>query len=107
MENNEILTALYEVVQDRKINPPEKSYMVKLLDGGVDKIASKITEEAAEFIEAAGENDDDHTVYEAADLLFHTIVMLGYKNIEPALVLQELGRRFGISGITEKESRNK
>ncbi len=107
MENGEILTALYEVVQDRKINPPEKSYMVKLLDGGVDKIASKITEEAAEFIEAAGESDDDHTVYEATDLLFHTIVMLGYKNIEPARVLQELGRRFGVSGITEKENRNK
>jgi len=107
MGNSEILTVLYDVVQDRKINPPEKSYMVKLLDGGVDKIASKITEEAGEFIEAAGENDDDHTVYEAADLLFHTIVMLGYKNIEPKRVLQELNRRFGVSGITEKENRNK
>ena len=102
----DIFDQLYDVILERKNNPPEeRSYVVKLLEGGVPKIGSKVTEEAAEFVEAAGEEDDDHTVYEAADLMFHMLVMLGHKELPLDRVRTELGRRFGISGITEKESR--
>ena len=106
-DNNDIIKRLYEVIIDRKNNPPEKSYVVSLLKGGIPKIAGKITEEAGEFVEACGENDRSHAVYEAADLMFHYLVMLGYKDIDPAEVFDELARRFGLSGIDEKESRKK
>jgi phosphoribosyl-ATP pyrophosphohydrolase len=106
-ENKHIIEQLYEVILDRKKNSPEKSYVVSLLNGGIPKIAAKINEEAGEFIEACSEDDRSHTVYEAADLLFHFLVMLGYKDIPPSEVLDELSRRFGLSGIAEKESRNK
>lgn len=102
-----IIDKLYDIVLDRKKNPPQRSYVVHLLNEGIDKIGAKIIEEANEFIEAADENDEAHTIYEAADLLFHYIVLLGYKGIEPDKVFNELERRFGVSGITEKESRGK
>lgn len=104
-----VLHALSDLVADRKANPPEeRSYMVSLLNGGVPKIASKITEEALEVVEAADEPGDsgkDHLVKEVADLVFHSLVMLGYRDLHWSAVEQELGRRFGISGIVEKESR--
>ena len=104
--SQDIFDQLCAVIADRKNNPSaEKSYVVHLLNGGVEKIGSKIREEAEELIEAAGEDDDDHTVYEAADLLFHTFVMLGHLDLPLDRVRAELARRFGISGITEKESR--
>jgi phosphoribosyl-ATP pyrophosphohydrolase len=106
-KNKNIINELYKIIQDRKINPPEKSYVVKLLNGGIPEISEKIIEEAGEFIDACGQDDRSHTIYEAADLLFHFIVMLGYKDIDPQDVLDELSKRFGISGITEKESRKK
>lgn len=100
-----IIDKLYAVIEERRENPPAKSYVSSLFAGGVPKIAKKITEEAAEFIEAAGEEDEKHLVYEAADLLFHMLVMLGQRKVHPQLVLDELGQRFGISGIDEKEAR--
>lgn len=105
VENNQVLDELYRVILDRKNNPPEKSYVVKLLNGGIPKIGEKVMEEAGELVEAAGETDRAHTVYEAADLLFHTLVLLGYHDISPDEVFAELARRFGLSGITEKEMR--
>jgi phosphoribosyl-ATP pyrophosphohydrolase len=105
-DDRSIIEKIYGVILDRKANPPEKSYVVSLLKGGIPKISEKIMEEAGEFVEASSEDDRSHTVYEAADLLFHFLVMLGYKDIDPNEVFDELARRFGISGITEKESRN-
>jgi phosphoribosyl-ATP pyrophosphohydrolase len=108
----DIIKALYGVIEDRKKNPPAKSYVAALFEGGVPKIANKVIEEAAEFVEAAGEfaeTDADagraHFISEAADLLFHVLVMLGEKEVHPDLVFAELARRFGISGIDEKEAR--
>ena len=104
-----ILTALEAVIADRKANPPSKrSYVVKLLEGGVPAIGAKIIEEAAEVVEAADEPGDDgraHLIREVADLFFHTLVLLGHRDIPLAEVEAELGRRFGIGGIEEKESR--
>lgn len=100
---------LERVIAERKANRPVKrSYVASLFDGGVPAIGAKVIEEAAEVVEAAdetGEQGREHLVKEVADLLFHTIVMLGYKDIPFSEVEAELGRRFGIGGIEEKEAR--
>lgn len=106
-----IVPALMDVIDQRKRNPPaERSYVVSLLQGGVPKIGAKIVEEASEVVEAAGEPGDagrEHLVREVADLLFHTLVLIGHRDIAWGEIESELGRRFGISGIEEKESRGK
>ncbi|MGY8767972.1 MAG: phosphoribosyl-ATP diphosphatase [Pirellulales bacterium] len=108
-QSSAVLAQLMAVIEDRKQNPPEKSYTTKLFNGGVEKIGEKITEEAAEVVEAAGEpgtEGRDHLIYEAADLIYHLFVMLGHKEIALTEVESELARRFGISGIDEKEARS-
>ena len=102
------LDILETTILARQAAPDEKSYTAKLLAGGVEKIGGKIIEEAAELIDAAGESDDDgrkQTVHEAADLLYHTLVLLAARNVRLAEVEAELARRFGVSGIEEKASR--
>jgi phosphoribosyl-ATP pyrophosphohydrolase len=86
------------------------SYTARLLAGGVDKIGPKVTEEAAEVVEAAAEAGDEgraHFVYEVGDLLYHTLVLCRWRGVELAEVEAELARRFGVSGIAEKQSRVK
>lgn len=110
MPEPSIVPKLLEVIAERKANPPERSYVVSLLRGGVPKIGAKITEEAAEVVEAAAEPGDDgraHLVHEVADLLFHTLVLLGHAEIPWSDVEAELARRFGVSGIDEKEARGR
>ncbi|HEV3121447.1 MAG TPA: phosphoribosyl-ATP diphosphatase [Isosphaeraceae bacterium] len=106
-----ILEALMNLIAERKRNPPaERSYVVSLLNGGLPKIGAKIEEEAAEVVAAAAETGPDgrsHLVHEVADLVFHTLVLLGHQEIAWAEVEAELARRFGTSGIKEKESRKK
>jgi phosphoribosyl-ATP pyrophosphohydrolase len=103
------MPAIMDVIAARKANPPPRSYVVDLLVGGVARIGAKIVEEAAETVEAAGEPGPagrDHLIKEVADLVFHTAVLLGYRDIPWSAVEGELAARFGISGITEKESRS-
>lgn len=103
-----ILARLMEVVEDRRLNPPERSYTTSLFQGGVEKIGAKIQEEAAEVVEAAGEPGKaghDHLVHEAADLVYHLWVMLAHREVTLAEVEAELGRRFGVSGLDEKAAR--
>lgn len=86
----------------------KKSYTTKLLAGGAAKIGPKVTEEAAELVEAATEPGDagrEHFIYEAGDLLYHTMVLLRWRGVELAEVEAELARRFGTSGLAEKASR--
>lgn len=86
----------------------DKSYTAKLLAGGVTKIGAKITEEAAEVVEAAAEPGEDgrlHTVCEAADLTYHMMVLLAARDIQLSEVEAELARRFNMSGLEEKASR--
>jgi phosphoribosyl-ATP pyrophosphohydrolase/phosphoribosyl-AMP cyclohydrolase len=102
-----VVDTLYHTILERKNAPAEqKSWTKKLLD---DKalMLSKIREEADEVCVAIDEESDEQVIYESADLLYHTLVGLGYRDISPDRVKQELGRRFGMSGITEKESRTK
>jgi phosphoribosyl-ATP pyrophosphohydrolase len=111
MADSAIMTALMEVIVDRKTNPPaEPSYVVSLLRGGVEKIGGKIIEEAAEVVEAGGESGEvgrQHLIKEAADLVFHTMVLLGHRDVAWSEVEAELTRRFGLSGIVEKQLRGR
>lgn len=103
-----VFARLMAVIEDRKQNPPPKSYTTTLFQAGLAKIGAKITEEAAEVVAAAGEPGEEgrsHLIYEAADLLYHVFVLLGYRDIRLPELEAELARRFGISGIDEKESR--
>jgi phosphoribosyl-ATP pyrophosphohydrolase len=96
------------VIASRKTAAPASSYTARLLAGGVPKIGAKITEEAAETVEAAGEPGDagrEHLIRETADLLYHLFVMLAHRDVTLADVEAELARREGISGLEEKASR--
>ena len=103
----DILDAVYHVIQERRQNPSEKSYVASLFAKGLDKILGKIGEEATETAVAGKGGDRDEVVYEVADLFFHTLILLGYYDLPPERIYQELRRRFGLSGIEEKESRDK
>jgi phosphoribosyl-ATP pyrophosphohydrolase/phosphoribosyl-AMP cyclohydrolase len=72
---------LETVLVDRKIAPPQGSYVAKLYDGGVDRIGKKIGEEATEVVIAAKNDDDDELVWEASDLIFHLLVLLAHRGI--------------------------
>ena len=103
-----VLAQLMQVIEERKVHRPAKSYTTKLLDGGAAVIGAKITEEAAEVVEAAeelGTPGHDHLVREAADLVYHLFVMLACRDVRLDEVEAELARRFGISGLEEKASR--
>ncbi len=101
-----VVDTLYHTILERKSSTDEKSWTKKLLDDPV-LLQEKILEEANELCKAIREESDEQVIYEAADLLYHALVGLGYREISPDRVKQELSRRFGMSGIEEKESRNK
>lgn len=100
-----ILDAVYQVVQERKNNPTEKSYVASLYAKGLDKILGKIGEEATEVAVAGKGGELDEVVSEVADLWFHTLVLLAYYDLPPEKIYAELERRFGMSGLEEKASR--
>jgi phosphoribosyl-ATP pyrophosphohydrolase/phosphoribosyl-AMP cyclohydrolase len=111
-EQVEVLDYLGQMMAERKAADPDSSYVAKLYHKGLNKILEKVGEESIESIIAAkdfkAEASEDHKndlIYEVADLWFHTIVMLGYFDLEPQLVLNELARRQGLSGLAEKASR--
>ncbi len=105
VNNANIIDAVYNVIQERKANPGEKSYTASLFGKGIDKILGKIGEEAAEAIIAGKGGKREEIIYETADLFFHVLVLLGFYDITPDEIYDELRRRFGVSGIEEKESR--
>lgn len=102
---NDILQRLTETIEARKQAAPETSYVAKLFSKGDDAILKKVIEEAGEVLLAAKEDDRQHLVYEVADLWFHTLVLLVQKGLNADAVLDELARREGVSGVTEKANR--
>jgi phosphoribosyl-ATP pyrophosphohydrolase len=102
---DDIFQAVYQVIRDRKANPSDKSYTSSLMSGGIDKILKKVGEEAIEVVIAAKGGARDEIIYETTDLIFHLLVLLGHQDIPPEAIYNELKRRFGISGITEKAAR--
>ncbi|UCE75920.1 MAG: phosphoribosyl-ATP diphosphatase [Gammaproteobacteria bacterium] len=105
--SDDILRRLAEVLEQRKQADPDSSYVAGLYAKGLDTILKKIGEEATETVIAAKGGDRDQLVYETADLWFHSLVLLAHQEISPDRVLDELERRFGLSGLEEKAARNK
>ena len=103
--SDDILLRLMAVLASRKGADPDSSYVASLYDKGLDSILKKIGEESAETIIAAKSGDKQQIVRETADLWFHCLVMLAQQNLDARLVLDELERRFGVSGIDEKAAR--
>ena len=102
----DILERLQAAIEARRGADPGASYVAALNAKGLDAILKKIGEEATETVVAAKGGDRQQVVHETADLLFHTLVMLGHQGISLDEVLAELARREGTSGINEKNSRS-
>jgi phosphoribosyl-ATP pyrophosphohydrolase len=84
---------LFEIVEDRKKNPLEKSYTSSLFAEGLSKIAQKVGEEGTEVVIAALAQDDQRLIEEVADLTYHTLVLLSARGLKPADILAELRKR--------------
>ena len=100
-----VLTRLANTIESRKGEDEKKSYAAKLFARGPEKCAEKFGEEAVEAIIAAVKNDKAELTNEAADVLYHLLVMLAARDVPLSDVLSELDRRMGTSGIAEKASR--
>lgn len=103
--SDQVLQQLAEILEQRKTAEADSSYVASLYHKGLDAILKKVGEEATETVMAAKDGDKDKLVYEIADLWFHTLVLLANEDLKPDDVLQELARRFGVSGLDEKASR--
>lgn len=100
-----VIDELYHTILERKKADPETSWTAKLFAKGENTILKKVVEEAGEFSFAVKDDNEEEIIYEAADLTYHVLVALGYKNISPDRIKQELARRFDMSGIAEKNAR--
>ena len=103
---NKILERLDLTIQRKITESPNKSHTAKLLKKGTEKCAEKFGEEAIELIVASVKKKKKEIIGEAADTLYHMLVLLRSKNISINEVLSELTSREGISGIEEKRKRN-
>ena len=107
--NDDILRRVAQVIDSRKNAEPNTSYVASLHHKGLNKILEKVGEEAIETIlaakDAVSSGNTDDVIYETADLWFHSLVMLSALNLEPQAILDELERRFGLSGHAEKAAR--
>jgi phosphoribosyl-ATP pyrophosphohydrolase len=104
------LDQLEQTIAERKAAASaDASYTAKLLAGGVAAIGAKVTEEAAEVVEAAAESGEvgrQHTIREAGDVIYHLLVLLAARDVKFSEVESELARRFDVSGLDEKASRS-
>lgn len=103
--SGDILQRLAEVIEARRGADPEQSYVASLHHRGLDVMLKKLGEEATETVIAAKNPDRDALVKEMADLWFHALVVLSACGLSPDDVLDELARRFGLSGVAEKAAR--
>ncbi len=108
---SDVLTELAAILEQRKKASASESYVASLHEKGLNKILEKVGEEATETILAAKdfaqevEGGKEAVISETADLWFHTMVMLSHLDLTPQQVLEELGKRFKMSGLEEKASR--
>jgi len=104
-DSNSVLSRLGDVIESRRGADPERSYVARLLAQAPDSILKKIGEEATETVMAAKDGDRERIIAETADLWFHCLVMLAHYGLRPELILAELDRRAGVSGMEEKALR--
>ena len=100
-----VLAALADVIETRKGADPARSYVAKLFAKAPDGVLKKIGEEATECVMASKDNSPKDIIYEVADLWFHSLVLLSQHGLRPEMVLAELERREGLSGLEEKARR--
>lgn len=109
--SNDILLQLDKILDARKTESPETSYVASLYEKGLDKILKKVGEEATEAVMAAKDaeytQNNDNLVYEVADLWFHTLILLSHQGLSSTDITNELQKRFGLSGHEEKANRSK
>ena len=98
-----ILESVLRTILARRANPQAGSYTTKLFEGGHDKILKKVAEEAGEVLLASKGGKKEEIVYEVADLFFHTLMVLGYHGLTLQEIYEELGRRFGKSGLRSEK----
>jgi phosphoribosyl-ATP pyrophosphohydrolase/phosphoribosyl-AMP cyclohydrolase len=101
----DVLESLEQVIASRKGGDAGRSYTARLLAGGVEAAGAKVTEEAGELVRAAATESDERVVSEAADLVYHTLVLLACRDVPLERIEDELARRFGVSGLAEKAAR--
>jgi phosphoribosyl-ATP pyrophosphohydrolase/phosphoribosyl-AMP cyclohydrolase len=101
-----VVDRLYHTILERKNADPSASYVASLFAKGDNAILKKVAEEAAELTLAIKDGEETQIVYEAADLLFHSLVAIASKDVSPDRIRAELSRREGVGGITEKSLRN-
>jgi phosphoribosyl-ATP pyrophosphohydrolase len=104
--NRDVLSALAAIIAARRESSADQSYTRQLLDAGPARCAKKLGEEAVETVIAALGEDDAHLAAEAADLLYHLLVLLESRQVPIADVLAILEKRMGRSGLDEKASRS-
>lgn len=104
---SDVLLKLAEVLEQRKGAAPDSSYVAGLYAKGREKILKKVGEEATETVIAGIQDDREQIIYETADLWFHTMILLADAGLGPQDILDELERRFGLSGLEEKAARQK
>jgi phosphoribosyl-ATP pyrophosphohydrolase len=103
-----VLSRLEQLIADRQATRPVGSYTTKLLEGGLAALGPKVLEESRELVDAAGESGEpgrQHATHEAADVLYHMLVLLAWRGIPLSEVAAELARREGVGGLVEKQSR--
>ena len=100
-----VLDELFAVIESRRGGDPEASYTAKLLAGGVETVAAKVTEEAAEAVVAGVSEDAARLASESADLLYHLLVLWAARGLAPEVVWATLAARRGTSGLAEKTAR--
>ncbi len=103
----DILGQLADEIAKRRNGNPDQSYTAKLLSQGIEKCAKKFGEEAVELALASMKQDKAHVTSEAADVLYHLLVLLAASNVPLSDVMAELERRQGTSGLVEKAARGK
>ena len=113
MSDKTILQQLDAVLEARKSESADSSYVASLYAKGTEKILKKVQEETLEVAMAAKDHDHsdsnqdkEHLIYEVTDLWFHSLVLLAHKDISSDAIITELQRRFGLSGHDEKASRS-
>jgi len=109
--NDDVFDRLMAEIHRRAVEMPAGSYTTKLIQGGVERMGGKVTEEAAEVVAAAADLERDptldtgHLIYEACDVIYHLWVLLGSRGIQVDQLRHELARREGTSGLEEKRQR--
>lgn len=105
MSTTDTLERLYRVIEDHRDGDPKQSYVAKRMRQGTAKIAKKLGEEAVETVIAAMENDKKEIINESADMLFHWLLLMVDQGVSIDDVMEEMTRREGVSGLTEKKNR--